>query len=61
MTMTADFRRAPLSDLAAVDITSAAFKADPFGFYAKLREEAPVFPVKLRLGRQEQRAWLVTR
>ena len=43
-----------------VDITSAAFKADPFPFYAKLREEAPVCPVRLKV-RRGQRAWLVTR
>jgi cytochrome P450 PksS len=48
-------------ELSKTDITSAAFKADPFAFYARLREEAPVFPVTLRLGRREQRAWLVTR
>ncbi len=34
------------TELAAVDITSAAFKSDPFGFYARLREEAPVQPVR---------------
>ena len=41
-----------------VDITSAAFKANPFPFYAQLRAEAPVFPVTLPT---KQRAWLVTR
>ncbi|WP_376092888.1 cytochrome P450 [Roseomonas sp. CCTCC AB2023176] len=53
-------RLAPAS-FAAVDITSAAFKADPFPFYARLRAEAPVHPVTLRFARREQRAWLVTR
>ncbi len=32
--------------LASVDITGAAFKAEPFGFYARLRHEAPVQPVR---------------
>jgi cytochrome P450 PksS len=40
------------------DISSAAFKADPFPFYARLRAEAPVYPVSLPDGRT---AWLVTR
>lgn len=44
--------------IAPVDITSAAFKADPFPFYARLRADAPVFPVRLP---SKQRAWLVTR
>ncbi len=48
----------PVKSLVAVDITSAKFKADPFPFYAQLRAEAPVFPVK---GPGKQRAWLVTR
>lgn len=44
--------------LAAVDVTAPSFKADPFWFYARLRDEAPVFPVTIpRMGR----AWLVTR
>src|SRR5438309_12028891 len=41
-----------------IDISSAAFKADPFPFYARLRAEAPVHPVALPDGRT---AWLVTR
>ncbi len=49
------FRR-PRSD--AVDIASPAFKADPYPFYARLREEAPVFVVPLA---NRMRAWLVTR
>lgn len=61
MTTLADPRVASLGDLAKVDITSGTFKADPFPFYARLREEAPVFPVTLRLARHERRAWLVTR
>jgi cytochrome P450 PksS len=51
----------PLEALHGTDITAPAFKADPFPFYARLREEAPVFDVQLRLGRRPQRAWLVTR
>jgi cytochrome P450 len=43
--------------ITAVDITSPEFKANPFPFYARLRAEAPVFPVIVR----KQRAWLVTR
>jgi cytochrome P450 PksS len=41
-----------------VNITSAAFKADPYPFYARLRAEAPVFRVTLPDG---QAAWLITR
>src|SRR5205807_712107 len=48
----------PVQSLASVDITSATFKANPFPFYAQLRAEAPVFPVKLPT---KQRAWLITR
>ncbi|HKI33307.1 MAG TPA: cytochrome P450 [Gemmataceae bacterium] len=43
---------------AGVDITSPAFKADPYPFYARLREESPVSPVTLPNGLT---AWLVTR
>ncbi|WP_425147854.1 cytochrome P450 family protein [Deinococcus sp.] len=55
---TAELLTAPLSALADLDITDAAFKANPFSFYARLREEAPVFRVKAPRG---QWAWLVTR
>lgn len=51
---------ASLSDLRSINITDARFKADPFPFYARLRAEAPVFPVMLTT-RGTQRAWLVTR
>src|SRR5271166_1120667 len=48
----------PGGDLSAIDVTAPVFKADPFPFYARLRDEAPVFPVAVpRMGR----AWLVTR
>lgn len=56
---------APLKTLASVDVTAPTFKANPFPFYARLRAEAPVFPVTLRVppitARAGQRAWLVTR
>src|SRR5215471_9640426 len=45
------------SSIAPVDVTSATFKANPFPYYARLRAEAPVFPVTLL----KQRAWLITR
>src|SRR5712692_11680005 len=47
-----------VQSLASVDVTDATFKANPFPFYAQLRAEAPVFPVKLPT---KQRAWLITR
>ena len=48
----------PVQSIVPVDVTDATFKANPFPFYAQLRAEAPVFPVKLPT---KQRAWLVTR
>src|SRR6266480_7363117 len=48
----------PVSSIKPVDVTDTTFKANPFPFYAQLRTEAPVFPVKLPT---RQRAWLVTR
>ncbi|THF71758.1 cytochrome P450 [Deinococcus sp. Arct2-2] len=56
----ADLLTVPLDSLTSLNITDPAFKADPFPFYARLREEAPVFPVTLKL-RGQQRAWLITR
>jgi cytochrome P450 len=44
--------------IATVDISSAAFKANPFPYFAELRETAPVYPLAAYRGR---RAWLVTR
>jgi len=44
-----------------VDVTDPTFKANPFPFYAQLRAEAPVFPVKLPRSISKQRAWLITR
>lgn len=45
-------------ELTLVDITDATFKANPFPFYARLRAEAPVFPVTLK---RYGRGWLITR
>jgi cytochrome P450 PksS len=42
-----------------VDITAPRHKADPYPFYARLREQSPVCRVRVPPGRQE--AWLVTR
>jgi cytochrome P450 len=44
--------------LPAADITSSAFRARAYDFYAKLRAQAPVHAVKLPSG---QTAWLVSR
>ena len=41
-----------------VDVTSAAFKAEAYAYYARLRADAPVHPVKLPGG---QAVWLVSR
>jgi cytochrome P450 PksS len=40
------------------NLSSPAFKADPFPFYTRLRDESPVHPVMLP---GKQRAWLITR
>ena len=45
----------PITD---VDLTSPAFRADPYPTYARWRAEAPVCRVKLP---DKQTAWLVTR
>ena len=44
--------------LPAVDVTSSAFKADAYAYYARLRAEAPVHPVRLPNGHV---VWLVSR
>src|SRR5919199_3655341 len=46
--------------LVAPDVASPRFKADPYPFYARLREEAPVYPVTVHVP-DRRRAWLVTR
>ncbi len=45
-------------EITPIDVTDAAFKANPFPFYAQLRAEAPVFLVTLP---RNQHGWLVTR
>ncbi len=40
------------------NLASPRFKADPYPFYARLREEAPVVQVRLP---NRQSAWLITR
>jgi cytochrome P450 len=40
------------------NLSSPRFKADPFPFYSRLRNESPVHPVMLP---GKQRAWLITR
>ena len=47
-----------VNSIVPVDVTDATFKANPFPFYAQLRAEAPVYPVKLPT---KQRGWLITR
>jgi cytochrome P450 len=44
--------------LEPVDVTSPAFKANPFPTYKRWRDTSPVVPFKAMFG---QRAWLVTR
>ena len=44
--------------IVAPDLASPAFKANPYPFYARLRAEAPVWPVALR---DRRTAWLITR
>jgi len=41
-----------------INIASSSFKTNPYPFYARLRAESPVFPVRLP---DRQTAWLVTR
>ncbi|GAA4895452.1 cytochrome P450 family protein [Actinomycetospora straminea] len=48
----------PGAELGAVDITSKEFTADPFGFWARLRSDAPVQSVRWTRG---STAWVVTR
>src|ERR671913_1970400 len=44
--------------IVAPDLASPAFKANPYPFYARLRAEAPVWPVTLG---DRRTAWLITR
>ena len=47
-----------MAPLSQPKLSSPRFKADPYPFFARLREEAPVFRARLPDGRL---AWLVTR
>jgi cytochrome P450 len=51
-------RRIAMTPITDVDLTSRAFRSDPYPTYARLRAEAPVSRVKLPDG---QTVWLVTR
>lgn len=51
-------RTAAIARIGSPDISSPAFKADPYPFYARLRAEAPVYRTRLSLWLS---AWLVTR
>src|SRR5216684_3410069 len=44
--------------IAHVNLASSEFKANPFPFYARLRNEAPVYRTKLP---DKRRMWLITR
>ncbi len=57
-TLTTRTEKSPPLPQADVKIASPQFKASPYAFYARLRAEAPVFPVTLP---DKQTAWLVTR
>src|SRR3954447_16100172 len=48
-------RRAPLGD--GVNIARGEFKANPYPYYARLREEAPVYHKTMMM----ESAWLITR
>ena len=56
--LTTRTEKSPPLPQADVNIASPQFKASPYAFYARLRAEAPVFPVTLP---DKQTAWLVTR
>ena len=47
-----------MTELIKLDMASPRFKANPYPFYARLRQEAPVCPVMLKNG---LKVWLVTR
>jgi cytochrome P450 PksS len=55
--MNSSFAKPPSPAARPVDITRAEFKANPFPFYASLRQSQPVF--RARIGGME--GWLVTR
>ena len=47
-----------MTEMTDVDITSPAFKADPYPFFAQLRAQAPVYRTRLP---DKRPAWLLTR
>ena len=47
-----------MNEIAAPDLASSRFKADPYPFYARLRAEAPVWRTTLS---DKRKAWIVTR
>ncbi|MBA2714357.1 MAG: cytochrome P450 [Rubrobacteraceae bacterium] len=47
-----------MNEMAAPDLASSRFKADPYPFYARLRAEAPVWRTTLY---DKRTAWMVTR
>jgi cytochrome P450 len=47
-----------MNEMAAPDLASSQFKADPYPFYARLRAEAPVWRTTLS---DKRKAWIVTR
>ncbi len=47
-----------MTSIPNVNVTSPAFKANPYPFYAQLRAEAPVHPIMLP---DKQTAWFITR
>src|SRR5919202_5495233 len=51
-------KEAQMDPIMNVTIASPEFKANPYPFYARLRAEAPVYPVTLP---SKQTAWLITR
>jgi cytochrome P450 len=48
-----------MTPLKPPDFSSQRFKSNPFPFYARLREEAPVF--RLQVGPTREEAWMVSR
>ena len=56
--MNKNVNEAGSSKIAAPDLASPAFKANPYPFYARLRDEAPAWRTTLR---DRRTAWLVTR
>ena len=46
--------------IVAPDLASPRFQANPYPFYARLRDQAPVFPITVHVP-QRRVAWLVTR